>query len=34
MEYRYTFFFTYIYIYVYQATKQMENLRVYKVALR
>lgn len=33
MEYRYTFFF-YVYIYVYQATKQMENLRVYKVALR
>lgn len=34
MEYRYTFFFLRIYIYVYQATKQMENLRVYKVALR
>lgn len=33
MEYRYTFFF-YVYIYIYQATKQMENLRVYKVALR
>lgn len=33
MEYRYTFFF-YVYIYVYQATKQMGNLRVYKVALR